>query len=266
MLVRRRRNPRDPLSILAAMLALLVVYGGLSGHWTYGRLISHLVLLLQVALADASAAFEERLARRPRGGALRPLVAPATAALLVGLAWSSAVKPTLDESVEGDPRWLSFLEAHVAHDDVVLADVDTCWYVPSFTGKVVAFPMKLPFVPDHAERLAAVTRFFERDVPFAERRRTIERYRVAWVLSARSHFDDGVARQEELRALGQVVYSSPDYELLQVTTPSSPKLLEQLRKDRGALDKATTYQVNGRSAGRSAPGAAPPILRRLRSG
>jgi hypothetical protein len=214
LLLRLRRNPRDPLSLLALSLGALVVFGGLSGQWTFGRLIAHVAILLHVALADAAAFLEERIRERRR--ALAPLFAPALAALLIAASWPARITPTLRESWNGNPEWLSFLESRVQRYDVILTDVDTCWYVPTFRGKVVAFPMQLPFVPDHAERLQDVARFFEDGVPAEERRAIVERRGVTHVLLPKEHFDDWRTRLAELRSLGDVLYSSADYELLQV--------------------------------------------------
>jgi alpha-1,6-mannosyltransferase len=212
VVLRLRRNPRDPLGLLAVGLVGLVVYGGLSGQWTYGRLIQHAVLMLQVALADGVAAWE---AAPARSRVARRLLAPVLSAVLVATSWSSAIQPGLAEAARrGDPHWLAFLAEHVGRDEIVLTDLETCWYVPGFAGKVVGFPMRLPFVSDHDERIGAVTRFFERGVPEAERRRTIERYHVAYVLFDKSRFADGPERLAELEALGSVVYSAGDYVLL----------------------------------------------------
>jgi alpha-1,6-mannosyltransferase len=215
LLVRLKRDPRDRLALLALILAALVAYGA-AGAWSYGRLLSHLVLLLQVALADACAVLEERLAALRGGRTRQELLAPSLAALLLAASWSSAVRPTLAEAGRGDPRWLSFLESQVGRDDVVLTDLETCWYVPSFSGKVVAFGMRLPFAPDHDERRAAVARFFERGVAPAERLEIIGRYEVAYVLLTKSELADWRALLAELRLIGQVVYSSPGHELLRL--------------------------------------------------
>src|SRR5262249_22427319 len=138
LLLRLRKNPRDPLALLALVLVAVVVYGGVVGKASYGRLLSHAVLVLQLVLASAVAGLEDRpSAFSPRAARLRPLLAPALAAFLVAVSWSSAIGPTLAEGRQGDPRWLSFLEREVDPDDVVLTDLDTCWYVPSFQGKVV---------------------------------------------------------------------------------------------------------------------------------
>jgi hypothetical protein len=220
VIARLRRNPRDPLALLSIALIGLVVAGGLSGQWTLGRLIQHAVLLLQIALADAIATLEASPAAGSVGRLARRSLAPALWALLIVTSWSRAIQPGLDESVRrGDSQWLAFLSDHVDRDDVVLTDLDTCWYVPSFGGRVVAFPMHLPFVPDYDERIEAVRRFFDRGLPAEERRRTIERYGVTYLLFDKGHFGDGTARLAELQGVGEVVYSKDDYTLLRCGVP-----------------------------------------------
>jgi alpha-1,6-mannosyltransferase len=217
LLSRLRGNRRDPVAWLGIALAALVAYGGLSGQWSYGRLLSHAVLMLQVSLAEACVALEERLTRWRGGAVLRHALAPALGALLVAGSWSFAVKPVLAESGRGDPRWLAFLESRVGHNDVVVTDEESCWYVASFSGKVVAFLMQLPFVPDHAERLRAVERFFEAGVPREEREAIVGRYGAAFVLLDKVRYADRwPALAQELRPLGRVVYASPEYELIRL--------------------------------------------------
>ena len=215
--IRLRRQPRDPLSLLAFALAGLVAYGGFSGQWSYGRLLSHAVLLLHVALADAVAALEERPFRRRMAAILRPLPSAGLAAVVVAFSWGPVLRPVVQESGRGDPRWLVFLRDHVGRDDVVLADIDDCWHVPSFRGRVVGYPMALPFTPDQAERVRTVQRFFDQGVPWDERVATIRRHGVAFVLSSKGRPGDGRAQTAELRPLGRTVYSSPAYELIRVT-------------------------------------------------
>ena len=122
----------------------------------------------------------------------------------------------LQESWRGDPLWLGFLGQYVSRQDVVLTDPETCWYVPGFSGKVVAYPMPLPFAPDHTARLRAVERFFERGVSTDERREILRRYRVAYLLVPVRPANERQARVEELRGLGRLVFASPDYELQRV--------------------------------------------------
>jgi alpha-1,6-mannosyltransferase len=213
VLLRLRRHRRDAISLLVLALAGLVVAGGLSGASTYGRLISHAVLLLQMTLADAMTRFEARLATFRLGLAFRPAFAAVAAALLIGFGWTNAVAPTLRESWRGDPAWLGFLGAQVGREDVVLTDLDDCWYVPAFGAKVVAYPMPLPFAPDQDERVEAVTRFFSADASPRERQSILERYRVSYLLLPLRAEAANAAPARDMRSLGRVVYTSPDYEL-----------------------------------------------------
>jgi hypothetical protein len=213
LVLRLRRDRRDPLSIATVLLGLLVVYGGVAGAWTYGRLIAPAVLLLQVALADALAGAEVLLRDRPWP---RRLLPAAVAGLLVAGSWTVVGEVAREARHPGDRLWLRFLREHVGRDDVVMTDRDTCWYVPAFAGRVVAYPMHLPFVPDHDQRLAAVGRFFEPGVPESERRALLDRYRVRYVLLPKHHFPDRPELRAELQPLGATVYADVEYELVRV--------------------------------------------------
>jgi hypothetical protein len=234
LLVRFRRNRRDPLALFALALAGLVVFGGLSGQWSFGRLISHTVFLLQVALADAMVEFEERLSRTHATPLLRLAVAPAVTALLVG-AWSGKLTPMMEKAwTGGDLAWLSFLGKTVDRYDVVLTDLETSWYVPSFSGKVVAFPMQIPFVPDHSERIEAVERFFGPQASQSERIEIARKYGVTHLLFPKGDFDDWQARLKELMPLGRVVYSNQDYVLLRIfPEPREPPAASRPRASAG---------------------------------
>jgi hypothetical protein len=216
MLVRLRRNWRDPLAAFTLGLAVLYAYGGVVGQWSYGRLLPHALLLLQVALADAVVALEDRIARLRAGGLWRHVLAAAIAGLFIVRSWSTAIEPTLREAGEGNPAWLAFLKTHVGRYEVVLTDLETCWYVPSFSGKIVAYPMSLPFVPDHAARVRAVERFFEANATREERLAILKRYGVRWVLLEKSRAGDWGGRREELRPMARVVFSDAEEELLRI--------------------------------------------------
>ncbi|MET0555664.1 MAG: hypothetical protein ABW221_21680 [Vicinamibacteria bacterium] len=213
LLLRLRRDLRDPLAVATVALAALVVYGGVSHAWTYGRLLAPAVLLLQVALADAVAAAEARIVRLP---VWRAAAATAVVTLFVASSWTTVRAIVREARHAGDRRWLSFLAAEVGRDDVVMTDADTCWYVPAFAGRVVAYPMHLPFVPDHADRLLAVARFFEPGVADTERRALLARYRVRFVLLPKHHFPERPDLPPAIGALGVTVHTGPEYDLVRV--------------------------------------------------
>jgi hypothetical protein len=221
LVLRLRRDRRDPLATATVLLGLLVFYGGAAGAWTYGRLIAPAVLLLHVALADALAGALQRLDGRPL---LRRAIPAAVAALLLAGSWTAVGDVVREARSPGDRRWLRFLGEHVGREDVVMTDRDTCWYVPAFAGRVVAYPMQLPFVPDHLERLGAVSRFFEPGLAEEERRALLARYRVRFILLPRHHFPDRPELRAELQALGATVYAGEEYDLLRVADDYSKQV------------------------------------------
>jgi hypothetical protein len=231
LFLRLRKDPRDALALLALALGGLVVFGGLSGESSYGRLLSHAVLMLQVVLADMALTLEEGVAARPGATTARPAFAAGLVALLVGAGWG-AVMPTLIESWRGDLYWLGFLGHEVSREDVVLTDPETSWYVPAFGGKVVAFPMALPFAPDHAARLRATERFFERGVSVEERRSILTRYRVSYLLAPVKPENETEATAAELRGMGRLVFASADYELQRVDALGTERRRTRLARKR----------------------------------
>lgn len=216
LLVRLRRNHRDPLALLGIALMALYAYGGVAGQWTFGRLLSHAALMLQLCVADAVSCIEEWLGRFRRGVLWRVALTVLVCGGSVGASWSRTVAPTLREAEAGDPAWLGFLRGRVGRYDVVLTDRETCWYVPSFSGKIVGYPMALPFVPDHEERLAAVDRFFASATSRGERLLILRRYHVRWLLLDRTHTPDWRERVEDLGPGAQAAFGNADYELLRL--------------------------------------------------
>lgn len=216
LLVRLRRNHRDPLALLGLALMAFYAYGGVAGQWTFGRLLSHAALTLQLALADALTCLEDRLGRWRRGAAWRLALTLLVCGTAVGGSWSSVVAPTLREARAGDPAWLAFLRDRVGRYDVVLTDRETCWYVPSFSGKVVGYPMSLPFVPDQAARLSALERYFATSTSLGERLLILRRYHVAWLLLDKAHTPEWRERVQELGPRARPVFGNSEYELLRL--------------------------------------------------
>jgi alpha-1,6-mannosyltransferase len=217
LLLRLGRRPRDPLALLFLALAACYLYGGLTAHWSFGRLLAHAVVALHVALADAVVDIELWVQRFKRGPVLRRAFATAIALALIAGAWNSSVRPILAEGRSRGLDGLAFLEKHVDRNAVVLADLDTSWFVPSLSSRVVAFPMPIPFVPDHAQRLEAVRRFYGSAGTQAERLALLQRYRVSHVLLWKPVLPDWRERLAELVPHGAVVYAGSDHVLLRVT-------------------------------------------------
>jgi hypothetical protein len=185
LFLRLKRNWRDPLVTLFALLSVVYVLGYLTQHWSYGRVVAGIVLVLHVALASAAAAVEARLVlgRFPRVS--RWLFTGMVLVLCVIFSYRTGLTPALQAAWPGQrPAFAAytFLSEHTRQYDVVLADLRTSWFIPTFGGKVVAARHPLAFVPDQQARVADLEFFFGRETDDASRKEIAQRYGADYLL------------------------------------------------------------------------------------
>jgi hypothetical protein len=200
LLWRLREDRRDALVLFAVLLGLVYALGWVTGKYGLGRAIACIVVLAQIALGAAMAAWEARL--RSDRSWLPP--ACALAALLALFAYDRPPLPRIRRY--RTPIWheVQRVLTPVRYGDVVLADSRTSYMVPVLTGgHVVGWRHPVYWVPDLAERREAQDRFFTR-VTDAERRKVIARYSVRWVLLNRDEVMLGPAEERRLVGLGCV--------------------------------------------------------------
>ena len=218
LLWRLRRDRRDPLVLLAVLLAVGYALGEATGKYGLGRFIAYIVVCIQIALGAAVAGWESRLAAR------RAWLVPAAAAV-ASLALFAFDRPPLPRLLRYErPRWraLQAFLRPVGPGDVVLADSYTSYPVPVLTGgRVVAWRHPVYWVPDHAERREAQDRFFGAATD-DERRAVIARYRVRWILVDRREARLAADEEEHLRSLGCVVADRDSLLLVKAGAPCSP--------------------------------------------
>ncbi|MYW64714.1 hypothetical protein GTY65_11635 [Streptomyces sp. SID8379] len=179
--LRLRRDRRDPLALMFAADLLVVAYGWVSGHYTYGRIMGLALVPLQFSLAIALAA--PRPWRRPRR--LLGMVAAAGAAVGFVTAQGGAVVP---RALPQPPMWQSYTWAarHIPPGEVVLTDGHRpVRSLPGLGPNLVA-----PAWPDPAlderereRRRAAVRAYLSPDSTRARRTAIVHRYDVRWLLT-----------------------------------------------------------------------------------
>ncbi|HEY5834130.1 hypothetical protein [Streptomyces sp.] len=182
--LRARRRLRDPLVLMFAADCLIVGYGWVSGHYTYGRVFALLLVPLQFALAVELAAI-------PPWTRLRALLAPLTAlALYVGVtAQIGAIVPQryLPLAVDHPRPWPSYrwVADRVPSGTVVLTD----GYFPTHVLPAYGIFLVAPTWPDPStpltERIRRTTDLrtcLDPRTPPATRTRILRRYDVAFLL------------------------------------------------------------------------------------
>ena len=213
LVARARRNLLDPIVLLFSGLLLIYLYGGISGHSSYGRVIPYWILCLHIAAAEWASNVEMAYLAR------RELSRRALAAIAVAAVATLCVSPGL---LTGLPIFqnsygeYTFLTRATARYDVILSDLYTSLKVPVFGGKVVASPRPLAFVPDHEDRREAVRRFFEGGTPAAERFGILQRYGVDFVVLNRREIPDWPVVLVDVTKVGTITYSDTDLLLIRI--------------------------------------------------
>ncbi|MGW6910401.1 hypothetical protein [Streptomyces sp. NPDC054940] len=184
----RRASWRDPLVLMFALDCLLVAYGWVSGHYTYGRILGLTLVPPQFALAV------ELAAARPWGRARRVLGGAAAAGACVGFltVQGGAVVPrALDPiGLEQPSLWPSYawVARQVGKGEVVISDGHFApRSIPGYGPNLAA-----PIWPDAAldererkRRLADVRAYLSPASTRAERTAVARRYHARWLLLTR---------------------------------------------------------------------------------
>ncbi|WP_344608901.1 hypothetical protein [Streptomyces glaucus] len=186
--LRLRRSARDPLVLMFALECLVVAYGWVSGHYTYGRILGLTLVPPQFALAV-------ELARpRPWGPRRRLLGAAAAAGACLGFltvhAGAVVPRPLDPVGFAQPPRWPAYGWAarHIGPGEVVITDGYYAVHAIAGYGPNLAAPAWPDPALDERERrrrLADVRAFLAPGSTRAERAAVVRRYHVRWLLLTR---------------------------------------------------------------------------------
>jgi hypothetical protein len=223
--LRIKSNWRDPLGLMAFGLASIYAYGALSSNWSYGRVISHVVLLLHMAIADRVSHVESKLGPRQFIPAGRKLAYSCLILIILfSFSFKPFVRPVLSRSVSHHQNTYGeyiFLSGFTRQYDVVLSDMSTSWIVPTFGGKVVATTNPLAFVPDRETRSKDVELFFSDAASHSDRLEIIKRYEVDFLLLNKDQVATWRTLLHSFQPLGSVVFSDSRFVLIQLHSPNN---------------------------------------------
>ncbi|MGV4892096.1 hypothetical protein ACSR0Z_37195 [Streptomyces viridosporus] len=176
----RRTAGRDPLVLMFALDCLVVAYGWVSGHYTYGRILGLTLVPLQFALAvELAAARPWPVWRRVLGGAA---AAGACAGFLTVQA--GAVVPA---GFAQPPDWPEYAWAarHIGPGEVVITDGYHAVHAIAGYGPNLAAPAWPDASLDERERerrAADVRAYLDPGSTRADRAAIVRRYHARWLL------------------------------------------------------------------------------------
>ncbi len=182
-----------PLLIIFVATAIIYGLGYVTERYSFGRIVSYTIIVIQIACAVAAFQFERWL----QGSAPRIARVGQIATLLLLLFWALQWAPSSISRLltAGNSVWLSrtvsnqiiykdylFLPSHISPQSVVFADIETSWFIPSFEAKVVAADHPLAFVKDAEQRREDVIKFFEQQTTAQERTALLQKYQAKYLL------------------------------------------------------------------------------------
>ncbi|CAL9478678.1 hypothetical protein SUDANB15_02973 [Streptomyces sp. enrichment culture] len=181
----RRASWRDPLVLLFALDCLVVAYGWVSGHYTYGRILGLALVPPQFALAvELAAARPWPVWRRVLGGAAAAGACAGFLTVQAGAVVPRALDPV---GFEQPPDWPTYEWAarHIGPGEVVITDGYHAVHAIAGYGPNLAAPAWPDAALDERERLrrlADVRAYLDPGSTRAERAAVVRRYHARWLL------------------------------------------------------------------------------------
>lgn len=220
---------REPLLLTLGALLLLYAYGWRAEEWTIGRILSAIMVIVAIILADETArATEEAAAMGDAGRSAARWIQFATLGLVVlgmfqvrhGFVMlpDAVLKHASYSTVHGFLEMVpiskfSFLSDYVDDGQVVIADPGSSKEAPAFGAKVVSYPAPEAFV-DTRTRTADMGTFFTGSTPESVRRQLIDKYRASFLLLTQQNLTSDPQTYEPLKELGTVVHSNDRFALI----------------------------------------------------
>jgi hypothetical protein len=183
---RLKKNIYDLLGLMFFGLCFIYIYGGISYNYTYGRLISFIVLVLQIAIADWVANNESIYLSRQYDILSKKKIyqfALCGFSLIIILKLAMQLRSYITTyQYYHSYKDLAFISKYTEQYGVILSDIQTSWVIPTFGGKVVAGLHAQAFISDHFQRKADLRRFFSKDATNKERLDIIHKYHAGYIL------------------------------------------------------------------------------------
>lgn len=219
-----------PLLAIFLSTAMIYVLGYVTHRYSFGRIVSYSILVLQIGCAFAAVKMESWIQQR-----IPKFLLPLQTLIFLGLLFL-AYPPTLSAvnrlmtvsnsvflgrvvSNQITYRDLLFIPKHTTPGAVVFADAQTSWMLPSFNVKIVVSDLPLAFVADDEQRRQDVRSFFESSASWFLRQHLVQKYRAPYLLLNKkinlewAHITEQFIRNEQ----AVIEYEDKSYLLLRRT-------------------------------------------------
>jgi hypothetical protein len=225
---------RDPLLLILGGLLLLYAYGWRTEEWAFGRILSAIVVIAAIILADETVrATEEAAAMGDAGRSAARWIQFGTLGLVAlgmfqvrhGFVMlpDSLLEHMPYSAVHGFVEMVptskfSFLSEYAGDGQVVITDSGVSKEVPAFGAKVLSYSAPEAFV-DTTTRNSDQATFFTASTPETVRRQIIEKYGASFLVLSQQNLKREPQTYEPLKRLGTVVHSNDRLVLVDLRRP-----------------------------------------------
>jgi len=211
-----RKNKLIGFFVLTILLMILVyAYGHFSRHFGLSRMISYIMIFAHILIAYLAFFLlkeQQKMGKLYLGGLMIAFLF--SIYLNVGTVWKDAVMRISQKKDIGYYDKFNFLRQTVESNDIVLANQNANWLIPSFNGKVLSSFHPLYFIDDLIPRRVAVDSFFNIENTDSFRQTVLDRYHPDYVLIDHSNEQIKTSTALWLREIGQEVYKKNKLELI----------------------------------------------------
>ncbi|MEV1026539.1 hypothetical protein [Streptomyces sp. NPDC050264] len=202
------RDRRDPLVLFCLFGAVVFAAGGLSGHWSWGRVLPAVLVPAQVAAGLEVFCAPRRAVRAGFGWVVAGALALGawTQSGVLGCVLPRSALPSAVAAKYREP-WAGYhwITPWVKYGDVVLAKKFPARQIPAYGAYTVAPGYPDFFLADEKARVSAMRTYFAAGSSRDQRAGVLRRYGVRWVVA---YPGDGGLPLERVAAgpRGQVLY------------------------------------------------------------
>ncbi len=216
LFLRLKQNRRDSISIFFIGLALIYLFGGITGKYALGRVISYAVLILQIILANYVAEIENGLKfAKFKSHTLKFSFSIFIILVLFPFSYNAMINTASHalHKLKNNYEQYAFLSRYTKQYDLILADLNTSWMVPSFGGKVIASEKPLPFVKDEKSRQNDINSFFNSKTPLPAKIAIVQKYDVNYLLLNKKE-DNWESLENSFRKYGSINFQNNNFILM----------------------------------------------------
>jgi hypothetical protein len=192
--LRLRRSPLDPFALLCAMAGAVVLYGGISGHYAWGRTWPVLMLTVQIALAVELTRVATAIPLRVAWAVVAAVGCAVGAVfqygnLLLVLPPQQLTAEVREAHHVAAANPYGWAEQHLASGEVVVVTNQRAARILLRDGvRFVVPPWPEPLLHDIPMRMADQNAMLDARTSESERKRLFAKYRIDWVLDLTGRF------------------------------------------------------------------------------